>query len=124
MSQRLFCDFAWETRDQRVQRDDFSRPIGQREKFGVAGTPHLFGRILDRGHLVVRHHFLQIGQRRQQFGGALQLELAFGAQILEGQYGIARIFLDCGAHLFFGSVTHDGQRGKRERGNQQGQREE
>src|SRR5580692_12456945 len=124
VSQSFFRDVPRKSRNQRVQRDDFSRPIRQRKKFRIARTPHLFGSILNYSHLIVRHHGLQLGTRGQQFGGALQLYLPLRVQVLEGQYGIARILLDDSAHLFFSGVAHDGQSGERERGNQQGKRQE
>src|SRR5271156_58409 len=123
-SQRFFRNFPRKSRDQRVQRNDFSRPIRQREKLRATRSPELFGSVLNAGGRVVRHHFLQSRQRGQQFGGALQLNLSFHLQILEGQYGVTRVLLDSCTHLFFRGVTHHGQGGKRKGGNQQGQREQ
>ena len=94
------------------KRQNLASPVGQREKLRVAGAPDFLGGVLDLRGIVVGHQLLDGGKSGEEFGAAVQFDLAFGAQILEGENGIARILLDGFLHLFFGGVADDQQGGR------------
>ena len=95
-----------------MQSENLALPIGQRKELRVARAPNFLGGVLHLGGIFVGHQFLYGGKRGEHVGAAVQFHLPLGAQILEGQLGIAGVLLDGLQNLFFGGVAHDQQGGE------------